>query len=134
MGLRLLGLPYTSLTICYKRVTRCPSFIRARRGLYVGVSLQYSTTVSRVLNLTGHILDHYHCVYEDTFSTVSCPLGDKSSQMALKAMSNSTLMPVAAQSHSWNCPTAALTTCCSFYNVGIARRVVADSRMVAPNC
>jgi hypothetical protein len=50
---------------------------RARRGLYVGVSQRHSTTVGRVLNLnTGHISDQYHCVYDDTFSTVSCPFGN----------------------------------------------------------
>jgi hypothetical protein len=50
---------------------------RARRGLYVGVSQRHSTTVGRVLNLnTGHISAQYHCVYDDTFSTVSCPFGN----------------------------------------------------------
>ena len=49
----------------------------ARRGLYVGVSQRHSTTVGHVLNLnTGHISDQYHCVYDDTFSTVSCPFGN----------------------------------------------------------
>jgi hypothetical protein len=49
---------------------------RARRGLYVGVSPQHSSTVGRVLSLTtGHVSDQFHCVYDDLFSTVNSPEG-----------------------------------------------------------
>jgi hypothetical protein len=41
------------------------------------VSQRHSTTVGHVLNLnTGHISDQYHCVYNNTFFTVSRPFGN----------------------------------------------------------
>lgn len=44
---------------------------RSRRGLHLGYSPEHSTTVSRVLNLeTGNITPQYHCVHDDTFSSV----------------------------------------------------------------
>jgi hypothetical protein len=49
---------------------------RAQQGLYVGVSPIHSTTVGRVLNLrTGHFSPQFHCVYDDTFSSVNSPEG-----------------------------------------------------------
>jgi hypothetical protein len=48
---------------------------RARCALYVGVSPDHSSTVGRVLNLqTGYVSPQYHCVYDDHFSTVNCPV------------------------------------------------------------
>jgi hypothetical protein len=50
---------------------------RARRGFYIGVSKQHSTTVGRVLNLnTGFISNQYHCVYDVLFSSAPCPIGN----------------------------------------------------------
>jgi hypothetical protein len=48
---------------------------RARRTLYVGVSPDHSSTVGRVLNLqTGYASSQYHCVYDNHFLTVNCPV------------------------------------------------------------
>jgi len=46
---------------------------RARRGMYLGVSSQHSTsTIARVLNLrTGHISPQFHMVFDDKFSTIN---------------------------------------------------------------
>jgi hypothetical protein len=50
---------------------------RARRGFYVGVSQRNSTNIGRVLNLqTGHISNQFQCVYDNHFTTVSCPGGN----------------------------------------------------------
>ena len=44
---------------------------RSRRGVYMGVSKQHSSTVHLVLNPeTGKISPQYHVVFDDTFSTV----------------------------------------------------------------
>ena len=44
---------------------------RSRRGVYLGVSRNHSTTVHLVLNLeTGKISPQYHVVFDDTYSTV----------------------------------------------------------------
>ena len=44
---------------------------RARRGVYLGISKEHSSTVHLVLNPeTGAISPQYHCVFDDTFSTV----------------------------------------------------------------
>jgi hypothetical protein len=45
--------------------------MRSRRGIYLGVSKQHSSTVHLVLNPeTGVISPQYHCIFDDTFSTV----------------------------------------------------------------
>jgi hypothetical protein len=45
--------------------------MRSRRGIYLGVSKIHSSTVHLVLNPeTGVISPQYHCVFDDTFSTV----------------------------------------------------------------
>ena len=45
--------------------------MRSRRGIYLGVSKLHSSTVHLVLNPeTGDISPQYHCVFDDTFSTV----------------------------------------------------------------
>jgi hypothetical protein len=45
--------------------------MRSRRGIYLGVSKYHSSTVHLVLNPeTGAISPQYHCVFDDTFSTV----------------------------------------------------------------
>jgi hypothetical protein len=45
--------------------------IRSRRGIYLGVSKSHSSTVHLVLNPeTGVISPQYHCIFDDTFSTV----------------------------------------------------------------
>jgi hypothetical protein len=45
--------------------------VRSRRGIYLGVSKHHSSTVNLVLNPeTGTISPQYHCVFDDTFSTV----------------------------------------------------------------
>jgi hypothetical protein len=45
--------------------------MRSRRGIYLGVSNQHSSTVHLVLNPeTGVISPQYHCIFDDTFSTV----------------------------------------------------------------
>ena len=45
--------------------------MRSRRGIYLGVSTQHSSTVHLILNPeTGVISPQYHCVFDDTFSTV----------------------------------------------------------------
>jgi hypothetical protein len=45
--------------------------MRSRRGIYLGVSKQHSSTVHLVLNPeTGAISPQYHCIFDDTFSTV----------------------------------------------------------------
>jgi Reverse transcriptase (RNA-dependent DNA polymerase) len=47
---------------------------RARRGAFLGVSKQHSSTAPLILNLTtGSISPQYHCVFDDSFSTVSAP-------------------------------------------------------------
>ena len=44
---------------------------RSRRGQYLGVSMQHSSTIGRILNLTtGFVSPQYHVVYDDLFSTV----------------------------------------------------------------
>jgi hypothetical protein len=50
---------------------------RARRRFYIGVSKQHSATVGRLLNLnTSFISDQYHCVYDNLFSSIPCPIGN----------------------------------------------------------
>ena len=45
--------------------------MRSRRGIYLGVSKHHSSTVHLVLNPeTGNISPQYHCIFDDTFSTV----------------------------------------------------------------
>jgi hypothetical protein len=45
--------------------------MRSRRGIYLGVSKQHSSTVHLVLNPeTGAISPQYHCIFDDTFSTI----------------------------------------------------------------
>jgi hypothetical protein len=45
--------------------------VRSRRGIYLGVSKLHSSTVHLILNPeTGTISPQYHCVFDDTFSTV----------------------------------------------------------------
>jgi hypothetical protein len=45
--------------------------VRSRRGIYLGVSKLHSSTVHLILNPeTGAISPQYHCVFDDTFSTV----------------------------------------------------------------
>ena len=44
---------------------------RARRGQYLGVSPDHSSTIGRILNLrSGFISPQYHVIYDDLFSTV----------------------------------------------------------------
>ena len=44
---------------------------RARRGMYLGASMEHSANISRVLNLrTGHISPQFHVVFDDKFTTV----------------------------------------------------------------
>ena len=44
---------------------------KARRGQFLGISPDHSTTVGRILNLrSGFISSQYHVVYDDLFSTV----------------------------------------------------------------
>ncbi len=44
---------------------------RSRRGVYLGVSPEHSSTVGRILNLrTRNVSAQYHVVYDDYFSTV----------------------------------------------------------------
>jgi hypothetical protein len=48
---------------------------RACRALYVGVSPDHSSTVGRALNLqTGYVSPQYHCINDDHFLTVNCPV------------------------------------------------------------
>ena len=48
---------------------------KSRRGLYLGVSPEHSSTVARVLNPdTGRITPQYHVVFDEAFSTVRPPL------------------------------------------------------------
>jgi len=45
--------------------------MRSRRGIYLGVSKHHSSTVHLVLNPeTGVISPQYHCIFDDTFSTI----------------------------------------------------------------
>jgi hypothetical protein len=45
--------------------------MRSRRGIYLGVSKHHSSTVHLILNPeTGAISPQYHCIFDDTFSTV----------------------------------------------------------------
>ena len=45
--------------------------MRSRRGIYLGVSKHHSSTVHLILNPeTGNISPQYHCIFDDTFSTV----------------------------------------------------------------
>jgi hypothetical protein len=44
---------------------------RCRRGQYLGVSLEHSTTVARILNTrTGYVSPQYHVLHDDSFTTV----------------------------------------------------------------
>ena len=44
---------------------------RARRGQYLGISPDHSSTIGRILNLrSGFISPQYHVIYDDLFSTV----------------------------------------------------------------
>ena len=44
---------------------------RSRRGQYLGISPNHSTTVGLILNpLTGNVSPQYHCVYDELFTTV----------------------------------------------------------------
>jgi len=45
--------------------------MRSRQGIYLGVSKSHSSTVHLILNPeTGVISPQYHCIFDDTFSTV----------------------------------------------------------------
>jgi hypothetical protein len=45
--------------------------MRSRRGIYLGVSKHHSSTVHLILNPeTGIISPQYHCIFDDTFSTI----------------------------------------------------------------
>jgi hypothetical protein len=45
--------------------------MRSRRGIYLGVSKHHSSTVHLVLNPeTGIISPQYHCIFDDSFSTI----------------------------------------------------------------
>ena len=44
---------------------------RSRRGQNLGISVDHSSTINRILNLkTGHISPQYHVVYDNLFTTV----------------------------------------------------------------
>ena len=44
---------------------------RAKRGMFVGQSLDHATSIGRILNLeTGSITSQFHVVYDDFFTTV----------------------------------------------------------------
>ena len=44
---------------------------RSRRGQYVGIATDHSTTVGRILNINaGKMSPQYHVIYDDTFSSV----------------------------------------------------------------
>jgi hypothetical protein len=44
---------------------------RCRRGQHLGVSLEHSTTVARILNTrTGYVSPQYHVLHDDSFTTV----------------------------------------------------------------
>ena len=46
--------------------------VRSRRGQFVGVSPEHSTSIGRIRGLdSGHISPQFHIVYDDHFSTVS---------------------------------------------------------------
>jgi hypothetical protein len=48
---------------------------RSRRGQFLGYSPQNSTLVGRILNMsTGSVTPQFHLVYDDLFSTVTCPV------------------------------------------------------------
>ena len=45
--------------------------MRSRRGIYLGVSKHHSSTINLVLNPEAGVISlQYHCVFDDTFSTV----------------------------------------------------------------
>jgi hypothetical protein len=51
---------------------------RSRRGVYLGVSPDHSTTIGRVLNIqTGYISPQYHTVLDESFQTVHGELSDE---------------------------------------------------------
>ena len=50
---------------------------RTRRGLFLGVSPEHSSSVGRILNLrTGHMSPQFHTVFDDRFTTVPGGGGD----------------------------------------------------------
>jgi hypothetical protein len=52
-----------------KKIPKCS--MRSRRGIYLGVSKHHSSTVHLILNPdTGIISPQYHCIFDDTFSTI----------------------------------------------------------------
>jgi hypothetical protein len=69
---RVWGCPCYVLDPRLQDGKKLPKFTpRSRRGMYLGVSPQHSSTVGRVLNLrTGFISPQYHVVYDEHFTTV----------------------------------------------------------------
>ena len=66
------GCPVYILDPCLQDSKKVPKWsMRSRRGIYLRVSTQHSSTVHLILNPeTGVISPQHHCVFDDTFSTV----------------------------------------------------------------
>ena len=66
------GYPVYVLDPCLQDSKKVPKWSRrSRRGIYLGVSKHYSSTVNLVLNpQTDVISPQYNCVFDYTFSTV----------------------------------------------------------------
>jgi hypothetical protein len=68
----VFGCPVYVLDPCLQDSKKIPKWsVCSRRGIYLGVSKLHSYTVHLILNPeTGAISPQYHCVFDDTFSTV----------------------------------------------------------------
>ncbi len=69
---RVWGCPVYVLDATLQDGKKLPKWSpRSRRGQYLGVSSQHSSTIGRILNLaTGYVSPQYHVVYDDKFSSV----------------------------------------------------------------
>ena len=67
------GCPTYTLNYCFQNGQKLPKWeLRARRGIFLGISKRHSSNVPQVLHLsTGAISPQYHVVFDDYFQTVS---------------------------------------------------------------
>jgi hypothetical protein len=70
--LHVWGSPCYILDLRLQDEKKIPKWaLQCRQGQYLGISLDHSTTVARILNMrTGYVSPQYHVLHDDSFTTV----------------------------------------------------------------
>jgi hypothetical protein len=73
---QLFGCPVFVLDQSMQAGKKIPKWdMRARMGIYLGMSMQHARSVALVLNIeTGHVSPQFHVKFDPKFETVRCSL------------------------------------------------------------